>query len=81
MGFEARRQAGLQHDPVIGILAPTYNRVEIIKIIAGMMSQSAINNRDYDSVSEARASIGRYLDFYNSRRPHTGLDRRTPDQA
>ena len=35
----------------------------------------------YDSVSEARASIGRYLDFYNSRRPHTGLDRRTPDQA
>src|SRR2546427_9192977 len=30
----------------------------------------------YDSVSEARASIGRYLDFYNSRRPHTGLDRR-----
>src|SRR5204862_870842 len=35
----------------------------------------------YDSVSEARASIGRYLDFYNSRRPHTGLDRRTTDQA
>lgn len=35
----------------------------------------------YDSVSEARASIGRYLDFYNRRRPHTGLDRRTPDQA
>ena len=26
--------------------------------------------RAYDSVSEARASIGRYLDFYNSRRPH-----------
>jgi putative transposase len=35
----------------------------------------------YDSVSEARASIGRYLDFYNSRRPHTALDRHTPDQA
>ena len=25
--------------------------------------------RAYDSVSEARASIGRYLDFYNGRRP------------
>jgi len=37
--------------------------------------------RAYDSVSEARASIGRYLDFYNGRRPHTSLDRRTPDQA
>ena len=35
----------------------------------------------YDSVSEARASIGRYLTFYNGRRPHSSLDRRTPDQA
>uniref|UniRef100_A0A9E8A2W5 IS3 family transposase n=1 Tax=Bosea sp. NBC_00436 TaxID=2969620 RepID=A0A9E8A2W5_9HYPH len=37
--------------------------------------------RAYASVSEARASIGRYLDFYNTRRPHQGLGRRTPDQA
>jgi putative transposase len=37
--------------------------------------------RAYDSVSEARASIGRYLDFYNGRRPHQSLDDRTPDQA
>jgi putative transposase len=37
--------------------------------------------RAYDSVSEARTSIGRYLDFYNGRRPHSSLDRRTPDQA
>ena len=35
----------------------------------------------YDDVPEARASIGRYLLFYNARRPHTALDRRTPDQA
>ena len=35
----------------------------------------------YDSVCEARASIGRYLDFYNSRRPHSSLDGATPDQA
>jgi putative transposase len=37
--------------------------------------------RAYDSVSEARASIGRYLNFYNSRRPHSSLDGVTPDQA
>jgi putative transposase len=37
--------------------------------------------RAYDSVGEARTSIGRYLDFYNGRRPHASLDRRTPDQA
>ena len=37
--------------------------------------------RAYDNVSEARASIGRYLDFYNHRRPHSSLDDATPDQA
>jgi putative transposase len=37
--------------------------------------------RAYDGVSEARASIGRYLDFYNRRRPHSSLDDATPDQA
>ncbi|WP_429036306.1 IS3 family transposase [Bradyrhizobium elkanii] len=37
--------------------------------------------RAYDTVSDARASIGRYLDFYNGRRPHSRLDGGTPDQA
>jgi putative transposase len=37
--------------------------------------------RAYDTVAEARASIGRYLSFYNIRRPHSSLDRQTPDQA
>jgi putative transposase len=35
----------------------------------------------YGTVAEARASIGRYVHFYNSRRPHSSLDRKTPDQA
>jgi putative transposase len=37
--------------------------------------------RAYDSVGEARASIGRYLDFYNRKRPHSSLAARTPDRA
>ena len=37
--------------------------------------------RAYANVPEARASIGRYLGFYNSRRPHSSLDGKTPDQA
>src|SRR5512139_629976 len=37
--------------------------------------------RAYDSVSDARTSIGCYLDFYNGRRPHSSLDGMTPDRA
>ena len=37
--------------------------------------------RAYDTVSDARASIGRYFSFYNTQRPHSSLDRQTPDQA
>jgi putative transposase len=35
----------------------------------------------YTAVSEARASIGRYLAFYNAKRPHSNLGAKTPDQA
>jgi len=37
--------------------------------------------RAYDAVGEARTSIGRYLAFYNRKRPHSSLGARTPDQA
>jgi putative transposase len=37
--------------------------------------------RAYDSVGQARAALGRYLDFYNRKRPHSSLDGRTPDHA
>ena len=35
----------------------------------------------YDTVAEARASLGRYLDFFNRQRPHSSLDRKTPEEA
>jgi putative transposase len=35
----------------------------------------------YETVAEARASIDRYIRFYNTPRPHSSLDRKAPDQA
>ena len=35
----------------------------------------------YDTVSAAKDSLTRYIGFYNGRRPHTALDRQTPDAA
>jgi putative transposase len=34
----------------------------------------------YETVSAARSGIDQYLRFYNSRRPHSSLDKRTPDE-
>jgi putative transposase len=35
----------------------------------------------YDSVSAAKAGIARYVTFFNTRRPHSSLDRQTPDHV
>src|SRR5271157_2058936 len=37
--------------------------------------------RAYDSVGEARASLGRDFTFYNRKRPHSSLAGRTPERA
>lgn len=35
----------------------------------------------YDSVNEARVSIMQYLAWYNQSRPHSSLEKMTPDEA
>ena len=35
----------------------------------------------FETGSEARAGIGRWIDYYNADRPHTAFDGRTPDEA
>lgn len=37
--------------------------------------------RAYTGTSEAKASIGRYIAFYNTHRPHSALDGRTPHEV
>src|SRR5208282_4597574 len=36
--------------------------------------------RAYGSVGDARASLSRYFTFYNTKRPHSSLDGRTPER-
>ena len=35
--------------------------------------------RAYETPAELRRGLGQYFEFYNSRRRHSALDRRTPD--
>ena len=35
----------------------------------------------YETVTEARSGIAAYIDFYNRERPHSSLDKLTPDEA
>lgn len=35
----------------------------------------------YDNVAEANTGIGKWIEFFNQRRRHTSLDRKTPDQV
>ena len=34
----------------------------------------------YDSVGQAKVGIARYISFYNTARPHSSLDKKTPDE-
>ena len=45
------------------------------------MKYEEVYLRAYETVAEARRLIGRYLDFFNAKRPHASLGARTPDQA
>ena len=35
----------------------------------------------YDSIAQARTELGKYFEFYNQRRRHQELDRKTPDEV
>jgi putative transposase len=35
----------------------------------------------FETGSELRSGLSKWIGYYNSRRPHSGLDGRTPDEA
>ena len=39
-----------------------------------------VNLRAHDSVRGAEAGLARHLNFYNIGRPHSSLDKKTPDE-
>ena len=45
------------------------------------MKYERVYLKAYDSVSAARADIADYFDWYNTARPHSSLERITPEQA
>jgi putative transposase len=45
------------------------------------MEYEEVYLRADETVAEARRLIGRYLDFFNSKRPRSSLGARTPDHA
>jgi putative transposase len=57
------------------------DNVFVERVWRSVKYEEVVYVRAYNSVADARASIGRYLDFYNRKRPHSSLDARTPDQA
>ena len=63
------------------LVEPRTGEINLLVDVAPKFHDCAMYLHAYDSVAEARASIGRYLGFYNAKRPHQSLDRRTTDDA
>ncbi|MHB1549891.1 MAG: hypothetical protein ACYCX6_01670 [Vulcanimicrobiaceae bacterium] len=52
--------------------------VRVAHVVIGCFGARA-NLRAYESATEAKHFIGRYIAFCNQQRPHSSLDARTPD--
>ncbi len=66
---------------ILARLHPAEQEARVARAEAGLAAAKASILKADASVSEARTSIGRYLAFYNGRRPHSSLGGKTPDQA
>jgi hypothetical protein len=53
----------------------------LIKRLRRTIKYEEVYLRAYESVSQAKVSLGRYIDYYSAEYPHLRLDRRTPDSV
>ena len=49
------------------------------KVLWRSVNYDDVYLRAYETPTELRAGLARYFGFYNTRRRHSALDRRTPD--
>jgi len=57
------------------------NQVWATEVTYIPMARGFVYLHAYNSVAAAKAGIGNHFVFYNGRRPHTALDRNTPDNV
>ncbi len=59
---------------------PKLTAVQFVERLWKSIKYDEVYLHAYDSVSAAKHGLARYLAFYNQRRPHSSLDRKTPDE-
>ena len=77
--------ADCEHDAnrrrIPAVLCISQSDNPLIKVYVAPFETVLLYLHAYASVHEARTSIGRYLQFYNSIRPRSSLKARSPDQV
>jgi putative transposase len=53
----------------------------VVELFFSALKKEELYSVCYRSEAELRASLGKYVSFYNSKRPHKYLDYKTPEQA
>ena len=71
----------MSHDQMKGLRPQSGPQESFMSTSADIAIYGGSAGGGYDSVRHARGSLGRYLDFYNCRRPHSSIGARTPEQA
>ena len=56
------------------------NRLNIVLQIFSSLKREELYRRKIKSESELRSLVNKYIEFYNSKRPHSTINYKTPDQ-
>lgn len=62
-------------------LGPVAFAASIIERLWRSVKYECVHLHAFETGSEARAGIGRWMSYYNAERPHSALGGRTPNKA